>query len=85
LQQQEDGESHNTFSWTGWMIGWMDGWMEKTSQPRCPFIICNCPFSYHPPKWTTTHQCTNWPFYPRDGVHFFIQPSLSQLFSVFDI
>jgi hypothetical protein len=21
LQQQEDGESHNTFSWTGWMIG----------------------------------------------------------------
>jgi hypothetical protein len=26
LQQEEDGESHNTFSWTGWMTGRMDGW-----------------------------------------------------------
>jgi hypothetical protein len=26
LQQEEDGESHNTFSWTGWMTRQMDGW-----------------------------------------------------------
>ncbi len=26
LQQEEDGESQNTFSWIGWMMGWMDGW-----------------------------------------------------------
>jgi hypothetical protein len=25
LQQEEDGESQNTFSWTGWMTRWMDG------------------------------------------------------------
>ncbi len=26
LLQQQDGESQNTFIWTGWMTGWMDGW-----------------------------------------------------------
>jgi hypothetical protein len=30
LQQQEDGESQNTFSWTGWM--------EKASQPQRPLL-----------------------------------------------
>jgi hypothetical protein len=25
LQQEEDGESQNTFSWTGWMTERMDG------------------------------------------------------------
>jgi hypothetical protein len=26
LQQHEDGESQDTFIWTGWMTGQMDGW-----------------------------------------------------------
>ncbi len=26
LLQQEGGESHNTFIWTGWMMGWTNGW-----------------------------------------------------------
>jgi hypothetical protein len=26
LQQEEDGESQNTFNWIGWMTGRMDGW-----------------------------------------------------------
>jgi len=24
-------------------------------------------------EWTSNHQCTSWPFYPLDGVHFFFQ------------
>ncbi len=38
LLQQEDGESHNTFSWTGWMMGWMDG---KSFTTMTSFTICN--------------------------------------------
>ncbi len=36
------------------------------------------------PYWTQ-HQCINWPFCPWDGVHFFIQPHISQLFLVFNL
>jgi hypothetical protein len=25
------------------------------------------------PKWTSSHQCTNWPFCSLDGLHFFIR------------
>jgi hypothetical protein len=38
LLQQEDGESQNTFSWTGWMMGWMDG---KSFTTTMSFTICN--------------------------------------------
>jgi hypothetical protein len=24
-------------------------------------------------EWTSSHQCTNWPFFPLDGLRFFIQ------------
>ncbi len=25
------------------------------------------------PEWTSSHQCTSWPFYSLDGLHFFIR------------
>jgi hypothetical protein len=25
------------------------------------------------PEWTSSHQCTSWPFCPLDGLHFFIR------------
>ncbi len=37
LQEEEDGELQNTFSWTGWMMGWMDG---KSFTTTTSFTIC---------------------------------------------
>jgi len=31
------------------------------------------------------HQCINWPSCPWDGLHFFIQPPISQVFLVFNL
>jgi hypothetical protein len=39
LLLQEDGESQNTFSWTGWMMVRMDG---KSFTITTPFTIYNC-------------------------------------------
>jgi hypothetical protein len=38
LQHEEDGESHNSFSWTGWMTRHMDG---KSFMTTTSFTICN--------------------------------------------
>jgi hypothetical protein len=35
---------------------------------RGSFCVCVCG-----PEWTSSHQCTSWPFCPLDGLHFFIQ------------
>jgi hypothetical protein len=29
--------------------------------------------AYVRPEWTSSHQCTSWPFCPLDGLHFFIR------------
>jgi hypothetical protein len=35
------------------------------------------------PKWTNSHQCTNWPFYPLDGLCFFIRRQMGSSQSIF--
>ncbi len=63
-------------TWQNWgRICWIK------SQLMC--MVDNPPKEFHQlepskpserrPEWTSSHQCTSWPFYPLDGLHFFIR------------